>query len=231
MQDTARPANPYAGYPGYGGGGAYPGPGYGRGPAGYPQGYGGAYPTPYAGAGGGGMAAGPGSFNVLSVTEPVRVWAHDDTVQGGKTYRYAIYYYLRNPVFQMFNVAPQELINQYAIKSELSRWSAPVKITPKVNFFLAGVGKDNAKFEVFTRQKGAWRKKTINRAPGDLIPDTTWTVVDARKEGNENYVLLVNQGGQIQRRNFSEDRKSTLYQNLNDQAEAATKGATAAADR
>ena len=69
---------------------------------------------------------------------------------------------------------------------------------------------------------------TITRSPGDLIPDTTWTVVDQRKDGNENYVLLMGQGGQIQRRNFSDDRKSNLYQDLKGQVEAA-KGATAAA--
>jgi hypothetical protein len=68
----------------------------------------------------------------------------------------------------------------------------------------------------------------IQRAPGDLIPDTTWTVVDTRKEGTENYVLLVNQGGQIQRRDFSNDRKSPLYQDLNSQVESA-KAATALA--
>jgi hypothetical protein len=222
MQDGGRGA-----YPSYPGGypGGIPG-GYGGGYGGYPG-----YPGGYPGAGraqmGGG--AGAGSFNVLAPTAPVRVWAHDETVEAGKTYRYAIQYYLRNPLFQTFQIAADpKLSEQYAIKSPLSTWSAQVKVTPKVNFFLAGIGKDNVKFEVFTWQNGNWKKKVIQRAPGDLIPDTTWTVVDQRKEGNENYVLLVNQGGQIQRRDFSQDRKSPLYKQLSGDADTA-KGATAAA--
>ena len=159
------------------------------------------------------------------------MWAHDDTVEAGKTYRYAIFYYIRNPLWQTFNVAKdKELSSIYALKSELSDWSDPVKITPKVNFFLAGVGKDKVKFEVFQWQNGTWKKKTIERAPGDLIADTTWTLVDVRKEGNDNYVLLVNQGGQILRRDFATDRKTPLYQQLNGEAENG-KAATAAAMR
>ena len=220
MQDAGRSFNPG----GTSGRGSSPG---------YPPVYPGMMPPGYSSGGYGGYSAGTsagaGGFNVLNVTEPIRVWAHDDTVEAGKTYRYAIHYYLRNPLFQTFNIAAKkELSEQYAIKSELSRWSSQVRITPKVNFFLAGVGKDNAKFEVFTWTKGTWKKKVITRSPGDLIPDTTWTVVDQRKDGNETYVLLMGQGGQIVRRNFSEDRKSNLYLDLNTQVEAA-KGATAAA--
>jgi hypothetical protein len=239
MQDQGRPYSPpgYGGYPG-GYGGGYPGGygGYGGGRGGYPGGYGGygrmPYGMPY------GMPPGQqqqqavmaeGAFNVTQVNQDIRVWAHDDTVESGKTYRYAIHYYLRNPLFNTFGIAEKkELSEQYALKSDLSKWSDQVKITPKVNFFLAAVGKDNAKFDVFTWQKGNWRKKSIQRSPGDLIPDTTWTLVDTRKEGNENYILLVNQGGQIQRRDFSTDRKSSLYQQLNSEVENAK---TASLDR
>ena len=216
----------YGGYPG--GYGGYPGMGRYPGMGGYPGM--GAYPG-MAQAGPAQVAAQPGSFNVTTVNQPISVWAHDDTVEAGKTYRYAIHYYIRNPLFQTLNLAKDKALSQqYAIKSELSDWSDQVKITPKVNFFLAGLGKDKVKFEVFTWQAGAWKKKTIERAPGDLIADTTWTLVDLRRDGNENYVLLVNQGGTIQRRDFSSDRKTPLYQQLNGEAENA-KAATAAALR
>lgn len=234
------PGRPPAGYgypPGaYGRPGGYPYPGmYPGGPGMYPGGPGmygrpGGYPGYPPGATGG-TSAGPGSFNVLNVTEPLKVWAHDDTVEAGKTYRYAIVYYLRNPLFETFNIAANEkLSDQFAIKSPMSNWSSGVKVTAKVNFFLAGVTKDAVKFEVFTWAKGNWKSKVIQRAPGDLIPDTTWTVVDQRKEGNDPYVLLVNQGGQIQRRDYQTDRKSPLYQQLKSQIET-KKESTASVDR
>ena len=103
-----------------------------------------------------------------------------------------------------------------------------MKVTPKVALFLAGVTKEKAKFELFTWQNGNWKKKTVEKGPGDLIPDTTWTVVDLRRDSGDNYVLLVNQGGQIQRRDVGTDRKSPLYQDLSNQAES-NKGATASA--
>lgn len=240
MQDGGRPGYP-PGYGGYGGGGGrspYPGM-YGGGRSPYPGMYGGGgmygrgYPGMYPGmqqpAGPTENAAGPGSFNVNEVNVPIRVWAHDDTVEAGKTYHYAIHYYIRSPLFQTTSLAePKELAERYAIKSPLSDWSDQVKITPKVAFFLASIGKERAKFEVFTWQKGNWKKKTIDRAPGDLIPDTTWTIVDQRKDGGDSYVLLVNQGGTIQRREAGGDRKTPMYLDLNGKVEAA-KGATAAA--
>jgi hypothetical protein len=232
MADGQRPYMP----PGYGGayggyGRGYPGmgyPGMGYPGMGYPgMGYPGMRPGQQAGPAM--TAASPGMFNVTTVNQPIRVWAHDDTIEAGHTYRYAIYYYIKNPLFQSVGLTEKEdLKNLYALRSELSNWSDPVKITPKVAFFLASVGKDKAKFEVFTWQAGTWKKKTIERAPGDLIPDTTWTVVDQRREGNDSYILLVNQGGQIMRRDAGTDRKSPLYLDLSGQAESA-KGATAAA--
>ena len=69
----------------------------------------------------------------------------------------------------------------------------------------------------------------MKAAPGDLIPNTTWTLVDIRKEGNDAYLLLMNQGGQMIRRDRQNDQKNPEYQRL--RGEADNSKATAAADR
>jgi hypothetical protein len=53
--------------------------------------------------------------------------------------------------------------------------------------------------------------------------------VDIRKDGNDAYVLLMNQGGQMVRRDRQSDSKNPEYQRL--KGEADNSKATAAADR
>jgi len=233
----AQPGYP-GGYPGYPGGypggiPGYPGGGYGGygRPGGYPgyPGYPGGYPGMYPGMPGmpgmtpGGPlqgAMGPGSFNVTTTEQPVKIWAHDDSVEAGKTYRYAVKYRIRNPLY-MTNLGEKKEMNElYALVSPISDWSDPVKIMPKTTFFVANTqGNDLANFDVFNWTKGRWTKNRVKAAPGDLIPNTTWTVVDIRKDGNDSYVLLVNQGGQVVRRDRSADQNNQQYKNLQSQVQ------------
>jgi hypothetical protein len=183
--DTRRPHQlasgmaPGGGYPGMYPGG-YPGGygGYGR-PGGYPGMYPGMYPGAYPGmqpGAGMGSQAVPGGFNVTSTDQAITVWAHDDSVKDGKTYRYAIKYRIRNPLFTTNIGATKDMNEQFALQSPLSNWSDPVKITPKINFFVLNTqGTELARFEMFIAQNARTVRSQVKVTPGDLIPNTTWT--------------------------------------------------------
>ena len=77
-----------------------------------------------------------GEFDPRMAPEPTVGWAHDDTVQPGKSYRYKVRYKIKNPVFQIFNITqPKSLSNVFAITSPDSNWSEPVNIPPLTRLF------------------------------------------------------------------------------------------------
>ena len=138
-------------------------------------------------------------------------------------------YRIRNPLYGSNIGVKKEMNEQFSIQSPLSNWSDPVKITAKVNFFVANTqGTELARFDVFSWEKGKWTKSQVKAAPGDLVGNTTWTVVDIRKDGTDAYILLVNQGGQVVRRDRKTDQNNPEYQQRKNDVEAA-KGATALA--
>lgn len=124
--------------------------------------------TRLAGSGGGGPPL---------ITHPERgsqvvAWAHDDTVEPGKTYRYRVRVNLWNRyVGQNRFVRDPSGARQALIHGAWSDPSEPVSVTPSTYFFLASERKDRsqASVEVYKWRNGSWVKNTFEVGVGDVI--------------------------------------------------------------
>jgi hypothetical protein len=173
----------------------------------------------------------------------VEIWAHDDQVVAGKTYRYKMRYRLKNPIFGTNAADNQALVDQFALVSEFSEWTTPITVPSLVNFFVAGgvvKGRATVAFEVFRWDQGQQKMERFEVAPGDLVGaekngvdfSTDWTVVDFREDprANEFQILLVNnKDGSVVARSFNADRTDKLYNALKKQVTDAKAAETAAA--
>lgn len=232
--DPNRPT-PYAGppgrapggYPGYPGAfpGAYPG-GY---PGGYPGSFPGGYQRPFQPNGpqpfrpnGAAFSSQGGVFDPTQLQNDIEILAHDDTVEAGKTYRYRLVYRIYNSLYDINVISKPEIAKQFAIASKQSEPTDPVTIPQRTNFFVKSITANEVKFDVFTWE-GVMKVKEVRAAPGDAIGKTAWSVVDIRHDSkkNEPYVLLSDDGGNIQRRDFRADQDNPDYKNLLDEVKAA----------
>ena len=174
----------------------------------------------------------------------VEIWAHDDQVVAGKTYRYKMRYRLKNPIFGAANASePPELAEKFALVSEFSDWTTPVTVPSLVNFFVAGgvvPGRSTVAFEVFRWDQGQQKMERFDVGPGDLVGwakngvdfATDWTVVDFREDprAGEYQILLVNnKDGSVIARSYNGDRNDKLYQALKAQVKATSDAAAASA--
>jgi hypothetical protein len=162
-----------------------------------------------------------GEFDLRQLTGDVVGWAHDDTVEPGKTYRYSVVYRVRNPIFNTVNVAKaQDLAARFDIVSTASDPSAEVVVPSLTNFYIAAgfsaSSSRNVRVEIFRFQGGVMQSQTFTVAPGDSIGGkdtarnidfaTGWTLVDIRSDSanaNNSYVLVAGPGGQLERRTFN----------------------------
>jgi hypothetical protein len=165
------------------------------------------------------------------------VWAHDDTVQPGKTYRYMLRYVIASPVFNTNQLCkPQKLALQFAIVSADSKWTDPVAVESDTNFYAIDYQHGLVKFAVFKWQNGAWQMQMVDAAPGDQIGaadpgagvgganSTGWTLVDVRDmpPGKDKLILLASDNGTIVRQLII-DQHTKKYITLRDEALAAAK--------
>ncbi len=144
------------------------------------------------------------------------VWAHDDTVQPGKTYRYQLRYVISSPVFltqQLCN--PQALANQFSITSSpADQWTDPVNVESDSNFYAARSAPAGRSSSTSSSGRAGTGEQSDPVAPGDTVgsPDrhgrrrrpfaTGWTVVDVRDVPNDiddRVVLLASDNGTLQR--------------------------------
>ena len=167
-----------------------------------------------------------GAFDPFTQPDIV-VWAHDDTAQAGKTYRYALKYILSNPVNRTVHVCkPAELANQFYMASPLSAWSEAVSVESDTNFYAsaatAGAGRAVAKFDVFRWKEGIWQMQQVQVGPGDMVGSldpaskidftTGWTLVDIRDDvrgdDNNKVLLLVSENGTVLKKELITDQQS-----------------------
>jgi hypothetical protein len=116
------------------------------------------------------------------VPDTVTVWAHDLTVEPGKTYRYKISVAVLNPLFRNPRLTPEqrrENQNRIAVgpsEADLEDvdWSAAVTTDPEHYFFALSGSRDTkrATFEVWTVFDGLWRRSEFVEYPGNEIGDT-----------------------------------------------------------
>jgi len=109
----------------------------------------------------------------------VRVWAHDLTVEPGKTYRYKLVVAVLNPLFQNRQLRPDQAeANRHRIALQPERfevqaaeWSDPVEIEPRHHFFVVSgnPGGHSAEVEVYTIFNGVRQREKFIVSPGDPI--------------------------------------------------------------
>ena len=108
----------------------------------------------------------------------VRLWAHDVTVEAGKTYRYRTRVMLNNPAFgRGASLVPEQktMAEERILRGASSGWSAPVKVDDPVYYFVVSaserdsIGGARATAEVYRFYYGHWRRGAANVEPGDVL--------------------------------------------------------------
>ncbi|HTW95466.1 MAG TPA: hypothetical protein VMD30_11760 [Tepidisphaeraceae bacterium] len=198
----------------------------------------------------------PGMFapNKGGLTQNVLTWLIDDSAVPGHTYRYAVRYWLFNPLYKFPSpLAHPAMADQFGIESPQSAWSDPVSIPLKTRFWIANanrqpvmpIGREQleANFDVYTWHDGLWHYQPFNCVPGDEIGgnlgaqgDYTsyWTYLDLVFGPNGGGVpkegLVVNDSdGQVAAREVAADEASADYREFQKEfaAQPATPGTPA----
>jgi hypothetical protein len=117
----------------------------------------------------------------------VDIWAHDETAQAGRTFRYRLRAVIKNPVYDTKNIATDPKMAQapylpadlatgdLAPSTAWSDWSKPVAIPTNVDMMLVSAqslnGREVARFRVKRFQEGQINEapKAFEVAPGDTI--------------------------------------------------------------
>jgi hypothetical protein len=139
------------------------------------------------------------------------VWAYDDTVEPGKTYRYRLRVVLKNPVFKInAAVADPKLAQVMELPANKdaawTEWSKPVVVERNVEMFLAGSNRDSVRFDIYRWQEGRVNKQVYTATPGDVVGSvdskskmdfsTGYSVVDIRQLGNRDWrVTMIDPNG------------------------------------
>lgn len=191
---------------GYGGeaGGYGAGGGYGGADSGYGGGYGGA--DPYGGGGGGGGYGGaPGGYGAaggyapggtglpkadVPETRKIKVWAHDLSIEPGKTYRYRVVVAVLNPLYRQKRIAPEQQEVHYdrialgpdTQELDASPWSEPVKVDSDFYFFMVKGSSKTVRVEVWRVYDGRWISEEFEVRPGDPIGQPIKTTVSGGRE-------------------------------------------------
>jgi hypothetical protein len=113
----------------------------------------------------------------------ILMWAHDDTAQAGKTYRYRMRVKMKNPLYHTFGLAANEADTaKFALESPWSDWKE-VTAPRTTEFFFAQTHQSliaktvtSVTVEVFRHEKGQWMKETFTVSPGDGIGGVKTTV-------------------------------------------------------
>ena len=123
--------------------------------------------------------------------EPLTFWAHDDTIEGGKSYRYRIRLGVFNPIAgtNSFKEEDGGLKNKIVLWSEFSDVERIVKVPEKLYFFPRDV-KDTARIvtvDVARYKLGYWYIKDFVVKPGEDIGK----VIDFEPEVEETRRIIM----------------------------------------
>jgi hypothetical protein len=157
---------------------------------------------------------------------------HDETIEGGRVYRYRVRYLLLNPLYQQAAAAAPAVASKFSWASAWSDWSAEVSVADKVSFYVTQritSGTNTVQVEVFRFIDGRMRSKIFQVAPGDLIGSaetsgdfsTGYVLLDVRRDlaagGSTSYALVLAPDGSIARHDES-DAQSSRYRQLKDES-------------
>jgi hypothetical protein len=169
------------------------------------------------------------------VTGIVKVWAHDETAEPGKTYRYRIRVVLKNPVYKNLAAVKDPKLAEPAYLPEnpeagWSDWTAPVDIPTQVDMQFVGGASNRANFKVWKFEKGKTNQygSMFTVEPGDIIGrvdkdskvdyTTGWSVVDVRTIGNDTKVWIMNDAGRVEMRSMKADLVNQKFKKLENEA-------------
>ena len=119
----------------------------------------------------GGMGMGQNINTALRV-EDLKVWAHDETIEPGKIYSYALQVSFFNPCFETnwLQKSSQEWKLSQVFPSQIAVAENPVLTPPNSLFIPRAVNDENAaRVDVYKYQKGQWFKRSFPIAPGSKI--------------------------------------------------------------
>ena len=166
--------------------------------------------------------AASGQIDPVNLQDDIQLWSFDENVKPGATYRYRLVYYMKNPAFQR-NDMDEKFRNQFELQSPPSEWSAPVTVPERTRFWVKNSNLNGkVTLDVFNWKSGVWKKSSADLLPGDLIPDTDWTIADVRaplhqRPGENSYVLLTNDSGALVPRDAHTDQSNQDYQALKEE--------------
>lgn len=111
--------------------------------------------------------------DLASMREPLVIWAHDDTVELNKSYRYRMRLGVFNPIAgtDQFYEKDQELKNKVVLWSRFSDVTESVSI-PGMMYFFPNDAKETAKIvtvQVARYVLGYWYSKNFTVQPGEVI--------------------------------------------------------------
>jgi len=132
---------------------------------------------------------------IPDATGNVDIWAHDESAQPGRTYRYRLRAVIKNPIFDTKNYAsdpnaglekppylPADLATGgLSAESAWSDWTKPIAIPTNVDMMLVSAstlnGKEVAKFRIKRFQEGQINEapRPFEAAPGDTIGGKAYT--------------------------------------------------------
>jgi len=115
-------------------------------------------------------------------TESLQLWAHDVTVERGKSYRYRMVLVFDNPMFGKGSVMlPEqaEWARATTLRSEPSEWSDPVATDKETYYFVTSAAEAggalnpnrpaDARADLFIFTLGYWRRGSDTFEPGDRL--------------------------------------------------------------
>lgn len=176
-------------------------------------------------------------YNPAEVMTDLIGWSYDETPLPGKTYRYAVRFKIKNPLYGTFNAAADpahaRVLN---LQSATSEWTQPITIEPLMHFFIAqrfAPSAGNLRVKVFRWNHGTWRAGTFAASFGDAVGGTEngvdfstgWTLVDIRTEPgadtSRSYALFIDENGALVRRDTDADLNDPRRAKLEAEAAAA----------
>jgi uncharacterized membrane protein YgcG len=178
----------------------------------------------------------------VNANNDIIMWAHDDTVQSGKTYHYRMRVKLKNPLYNTFNLAknPDDAA-KFAIDSPWTGWKE-VTAPRTTDYYFTSVRQQmstrtvtSVSVSVFRKEKGEVKKETFVVAPGDLIGgikngvdySTGVTLVDLRPDVREKdcRILISDDVGNINTINYLQQLNDPSLKILEEKVNSATIGA------
>jgi len=111
--------------------------------------------------------------DLTQMQQPLTFWAHDDTVEAGKTYRYRIRIGVFNPIAgtEQFEDKDKNLKNKVVLWSEFSSPTSTIQIPKTLYFFATKVQEAAKRVEVIVCRYllGHWYSKSFPAHPGEVI--------------------------------------------------------------